>query len=296
LDWAYTNGGASGTVNVTLNHPNIVAGNTYEARLYANDGYTLIARTPPFTVVANTGQSTPAALYYVHNDHLGTPQALTNEIGVVVWKATYDPFGQATVTTGTITNNLRLAGQYFDSETGLHYNWHRYYDPRIGRYISSDPMSVVAHVRKSMTALRKGPSDTPPLETNSYLYVSANPLRWIDPTGLETLMCSNFWHPHTFLCVDGTCSGKYPSGNPIVSPGEIRDDAPNQPKASCAPVPVPKGCDGGAFDQCVVTRLLQRGPSGDMYNWSGQNCGTWAEEVITSCRNACTQPSTPGAQ
>ncbi len=167
LDWTYTNGGSSGTVNVSLSHPSLVAGGMYEARLYANDGYTLLAKTPPFTVMANTGQSTPAALYYVHNDHLGSPQALTNETGAVVWRATYDPFGQATVTTSTITNNLRYPGQYFDSETGLHYNWHRYYDPKTGRYISSDPIG-----------LRGG--------LNTYLYARANPLRYIDPFGLET--------------------------------------------------------------------------------------------------------------
>jgi RHS repeat-associated protein len=177
LDWAYTNGGSAGTVSVTLNHPSIVAGNTYEARLYANDGYTLIAKTPPFTVVGNTGQSTPAALYYVHNDHLGTPQALTDQAGAVVWRATYDPFGQATVNEDPdgdgipVKNNKRYAGQYFDSETGLHYNWHRYYDPRVGRYISSDPIG-----------LRGG--------LNTYLYAHANPLRYTDPFGLLTV---NVW-------------------------------------------------------------------------------------------------------
>jgi len=156
-------------------------------------------------------------------------------------------------------------------------------------------MGVREHVQKWLAATGKGIVDVPPLELNSFAYVSNGPLRWIDPMGLETLICSKFWRPHTFLCVDGTCSGKYPSGNPFASPGEIRDDAPNQSKASCSAVPVPKGCDGGTFDQCVLTRLQKRGPSGDLYNYSGANCGSWAEEVIVSCRSACIQQSTTGA-
>ena len=66
--------------------------------------------------------------YYYHNDHLGTPQLLTNQTQEVVWHANYSTFGEATLTREDITNNLRFAGQYFDGETGLHYNWHRYYD------------------------------------------------------------------------------------------------------------------------------------------------------------------------
>ena len=71
-------------------------------------------------------QNSPG-LYYFINDHLGTPQQLGTSTGTVVWLAAYLPYGEAQVQTNTIVNNLRYPGQYFDSETGLHYNWHRYY-------------------------------------------------------------------------------------------------------------------------------------------------------------------------
>ena len=58
-----------------------------------------------------------------------------------------------------------LPGQYFDQETGLHYNHFRYYDPSIGRYITSDPIGLDGGV-------------------NTYLYANANSLRWVDPLGL----------------------------------------------------------------------------------------------------------------
>ena len=111
-------------------------------------------------------------VYYYHTDPLGAPQVMTNAQGVVVWRGRYEPFGWSTVNEDPdgygllVKNNLRLAGQYYDSETGLHYNWNRYYDPKTGRYISSDPIG-----------LRGG--------LNTYLYVKANPLRYIDPLGLE---------------------------------------------------------------------------------------------------------------
>jgi uncharacterized protein RhaS with RHS repeats len=65
----------------------------------------------------------------IHNDHLGTPQKMTDSSGAVVWAADYKPFGEATVTVSTITNNLRGIGQYFDAETGLNYNYFRDYNP-----------------------------------------------------------------------------------------------------------------------------------------------------------------------
>jgi YD repeat-containing protein len=64
--------------------------------------------------------------YYFLNDHLGTPQYVTNAAGVVVWEARYLPFGQAIINGhSSVENNFRFPGQYYDSETGLHYNYHR---------------------------------------------------------------------------------------------------------------------------------------------------------------------------
>ena len=88
-----------------------------------------------------------------------------------MWSATYEPFGKATITTPsatvdnpTITSNLRLPGQYFDDETGLHYNFRRYYDPSSGRYVTQDPIGLAG-------------------EDNLYIYVTHNPLNFFDPTG-----------------------------------------------------------------------------------------------------------------
>jgi uncharacterized protein RhaS with RHS repeats len=62
--------------------------------------------------------------------------------GAVVWQAAYMPFGEARVLTADVENNLRFPGQYFDAETGLHYNWHRYYDPETG-------FKEIAHLYKN---------------------------------------------------------------------------------------------------------------------------------------------------
>ena len=107
-------------------------------------------------------------IYYFANDQLGSGQALLDQNGETVWQASYDPFGAATVTpASTLVNNLRLPGQYFDSETGFHYNWHRYYEPRLGRYLTPDPIGLEGGL-------------------NLYAYVGNSPLNLLDPYGLTT--------------------------------------------------------------------------------------------------------------
>ncbi len=64
-----------------------------------------------------------------------------------MWSAKYEAFGKAEVDPApTIQNNLRFPGQYYDSETGLHYNYHRYYDPKTGRYLTPDPIGLAGGI------------------------------------------------------------------------------------------------------------------------------------------------------
>ncbi|WP_165874636.1 RHS repeat-associated core domain-containing protein [Cocleimonas flava] len=104
-------------------------------------------------------------LYAIHSDLLGTPKAASNDQKQTVWKASYTPFGKATVTNNTIAINLRLPGQYEDQETGTHYNYLRDYDPETGRYITSDPIGLKGGI-------------------NTYAYVKNNPLELSDRLGL----------------------------------------------------------------------------------------------------------------
>jgi RHS repeat-associated protein len=119
-------------------------------------------------------------IYYVYPDHLGTPRAITNAANQTVWYWNYDePFGKTAANenpsgTGTFAYNLRFPGQYFDSETGLHYNWHRDYDPEIGKYAQSDPIGLGGGL-------------------NTYSYVEGNPLRYTDPRGLTLQDVLGVW-------------------------------------------------------------------------------------------------------
>jgi len=111
------------------------------------------------------------SIFYVYPDHLGTPRAITDTANQTVWYWNYDePFGATEANEnpnnlGAFSYNLRFPGQYFDSETGLHYNGHRDYNPEIGKYIQSDPIGL------------KGGQ-------NTHAYVAGNSLIYGDPDGL----------------------------------------------------------------------------------------------------------------
>ncbi len=100
----------------------------------------------------------------------------------VVWQTWHEPFG-ATVALnedpdGDDTNvvlNLRFSNQYYDAETGFHYNWHRYYDPVAGRYLAPDRIVFKGtRATSSISRTVAGP----------YLYSLNSPSSVTDPTGL----------------------------------------------------------------------------------------------------------------
>ncbi|MDA9982559.1 hypothetical protein N9H39_07460 [Gammaproteobacteria bacterium] len=119
----------------------------------------------------NSGTVSIKHATYITTDHLLTPRLGTDESQAIVWQWDGDAFGQTRADKDPDANEenrsirLRFPGQYHDGESGLYYNWNRYYDPKVGRYITSDPIG-----------LSGGP--------NVYLYVNANPNRFADPMGL----------------------------------------------------------------------------------------------------------------
>ena len=118
----------------------------------------------PLAVVDAVNTATPVLLM-VHDDHLGRPVRMTNSAKASVWDVTYTPWGAPHALTGAQTLNTRFPGQWFQLESGLHYNWHRHYDPSLGRYTQPDPHGFV-----------DGPS--------VYAYAGNSPTEVIDFLGL----------------------------------------------------------------------------------------------------------------
>lgn len=104
--------------------------------------------------------------YAIITDIIGTPKELIGETGDIAWSSQSSLWGETSWPKNSAAYTpLRFPGQYCDSESGLHYNFHRYYSPECGRYLTQDPLGI-----------------TPSPNTFSYVF---NPTTWIDPLGLS---------------------------------------------------------------------------------------------------------------
>ena len=119
----------------------------------------------------------PSGVYSVHADHLNTPRVLLDAAGTPVWRWNGDAFGVGGAARDPdkdeqkVAYNLRFPGQYFDKETGLHYNYLRdAYDPRTGRFSQPDPIGIEGGL-------------------NPYAYAIGNPVSLVDPDGLDATVC-----------------------------------------------------------------------------------------------------------
>jgi len=166
--------------------------------------------------------------------------------------------------------NTRFPGQYYDAETGLHYNRFRYYDPSIGRYVSADPIGQLGGV-------------------NLYSYVSNNPVNWFDPFGLTEDSVSNMAKRKAIArwAAAQNASTAY-SKSSTVAPGYSYDASfgPQYPAGSwkcsgftCAAA-ANAGADtkvtaadgkGGTVDRCATAGELAG--AGDISNWRSLAAG-----------------------
>jgi RHS repeat-associated protein len=109
---------------------------------------------------------------YLHSDHLGTPRIGTNASKQITWRNRSDAFGIAALS-GSAVVRLRFPGQLSLGVAGLNYNYYRDYDPKVGRYLESDPIGQFGGL-------------------NTYGYTEQNPTNSSDPLGLFTNPWKNF--------------------------------------------------------------------------------------------------------
>lgn len=187
---------------------------------------------------------------------------MTDSAGAVVWNGEFKPFGEPMTVTGTITNNLRFPGQYFDSETGLHYNYFRDYKPQLGRYLEADPIGIKGGL-------------------NLYIYANNNTLSRVDLCGLADANTYTYGEIRAWAV---TCS---PSD--LSSPKGLAD-AKASIGAACSRGNVCNSVDGstatGKVDQAAWKNIVNATGGTDLSGGGNYMC-TDHSCFITDCYKCC---------
>ncbi|OIO71952.1 MAG: hypothetical protein AUJ85_10880 [Elusimicrobia bacterium CG1_02_37_114] len=175
---------------------------------------------------------------YHLNDHLGSAVFILDSAGNLLANHYHDPFGKAWNVRGDIGNNVRFTGKEYEEDIGLYYFAMRWYDPEVGRFVSQDP-----------------------LEPMGYVYVANNPMRYVDPSGLEFV----WWNPFTWFGGGDnnkdSDKGKDASGDKGLGQDTKGSDGKSSTKPSTSPQvpPAPEGASvtdytfiGTKLEQCEI--------------------------------------------
>ena len=173
-------------------------------------------RLPSFNLISSYGLSLPKSGIVeggrITRDHLGSIREVTDNSGVVRARYDYDPYGRRTLVSGTDLADFGFTGHYYHQASGLHLALYRAYDANLGRWLSREPLGEIQ-------------GDGP----NLYVYALSNPINWLDPNGLATV-------------VNNTGTPLYVSGNPGSghgSNGQVYGVVPSNGKSYGGTNPVP---------------------------------------------------------
>lgn len=276
----YQNGTLVGTATqapFSINLSAVRAGSyTFLARAVDDGGVT--SDSAPVSVTVAAGQQ----MYYIHADQINTPRVVTDQSGKVIWRwDSADPFGEALpdedpdADGNRFTLNLRFPGQYFDKETGLHYNYFRDYEPGTGRYVESD-----------LVGLGGGLS--------TYAYAFAYPLGLSDQLGLAVdpkkfpLKLPEGWGARVDQFNYGDGSGFEihvcnPAGEEagVLGPEGWKNKHGHKGRPASLPDNVDNSVKGIAVDQLRKRGLL---PPKGRANIKGDN---WIKKGAKACKRVC---------
>ena len=140
------------------------------------DSYEPLAQVRNWT---NEDGESRQQIHYFHCDQIGIPREMTDKDGNLLWFGNYTGWGrlkEETKVTDSAYQPFRLQNQYADRETGLHYNFFRYYEPNVGRFVNQDPIGLLGG-------------------DNLYQF-APNTNKWLDVLGLNKNLPAPYWPPN----------------------------------------------------------------------------------------------------
>ncbi|XXF80123.1 RHS repeat-associated core domain-containing protein [Myxococcaceae bacterium GXIMD 01537] len=237
-------------------------------------------------VTRGTGSTTNS-----HADGLGSIVKTTDATGAIASSRQYDAFGN--LQAGFDTSGHAFTAREWDAETGLYYHRARYYDPKLGRFISEDPKGFRADI-------------------NFYRYTHDNPVNETDPMGLDVKVCYRQAEdlppgvPHSVIFPTkrkqkvgpgtGPCmaSGFGPGkGIGFIAAGAIHDEpicdeyGNYSPAFACALV-----SESDCVEACVEREIAATRKDPPPYlslpkSVGGRVCTDWSDKVIKDCQGEC---------